>query len=413
MAKHSERSQNSVSTAASEDYLYQTLAEALAHARKRDYKGWDYVDGMSSCLLQGLPLDNKWLNIAVQETVKRAPVNVRPLFLVEQRRNFKGVALFAMANFRAERLLVDQRPAAGEGDVPYRNEGLELLDWLLENRSTGFSGFCGGHQHTIQGLHHQGPINDPDLTSTADAVTALLRGAKFDRAYAEVAHTAADWAIEDMDYREIDGGATITYFPKQPDDVYTLNAGAVAARMFLELYDDVGDDELRAYGERLLRYIAQMQTSEGGWYYQVPADSSHLSMDNHHNGFIIEAFQRHRDITGSDEFDETLERSLSFYRNVLFEEDGAPNWDEASAYPRDIHAAAQGILVFTHAGEYAFARRIIDWACTNLSDGNGRFYFRKHRFYTKRITLMRWCQAWMTYAIAEFLAAVQRPEPNT
>lgn len=412
MATHPARSRARQTATSSEAELTRTLSGALAYARERDYAGWDYVDGMSSRLLQRVPIDNKWLNIAVQETIKRAPVNLRPLFLVEQRRNFKGVALFAMANFRADRVLNEEGDIPGARTVDYRQEGVDLLDWLIENRSTGFSGFCGGHKHVIQMLHHRGPINHPDLTSTADAVKALLRGARYDDSYAEIARTAADWAVDDMNYREVDGGAKIRYFPKHPDDVYTLNAGAVAARMFVDLYDYFGDDELLEYGERLLSYIALKQTSAGGWYYRVPADSSHLSMDNHHNGFIIEAFQRHREVTGSDEFEDTLDRSLSFYRNTLFDADGAPNWDESSVYPRDIHAASQGILVFTHAGDYAFARRIIDWACTALSDGNGRFFFRQQRFYTKRITLMRWCQAWMTYAIAEFLAAVRAENSN-
>jgi hypothetical protein len=383
-----------------------TLVDVLTYARERDYAGWDYVDGMSSRLLRALPVENKWLNIAVQESIKRAPINIRPLFLVEQRRNFKGCALFAMANLTADRVLDDSVQASdGSGGVDYRNEAAELLDWLIEDQRTGFSGFCGGHNHVIQGLHHQGPINDPDLVSTAYAVRALLRGADLDERYAEVARTAADWAIEDMDYHEVDGGAKIRYFPKHPDDVYTLNAGAVAARMFLDLYEYFEDESLRRYGENLLAYIASEQTPEGGWYYRDPPEASHLSMDNHHNGFIIEAFLRHQEVTGSTMFRDTLERSIEFYRTTLFEPTGAPNWDEASTYPRDIHSAAQGTVVFTALGNLEFARGILDWSRDNLSDGDGRFYFRKQRFYTKRITLMRWCQAFMAYATSEFLAA--------
>ncbi len=397
--------------------IQHTLADTLAYARQREYAGWDYVDGMSSRLLQALPVESKWLNLAVQETVKRAPINLRPLFLVEQRRNFKGTALFAMANLTAADV-IDHQSQNINGDTPglkpvdYRNEVRPLLDWLIDNQSNGFSGFCGGHQHTIQGLHHQGPINDPDLVSTSYAVRALLRGATLDCEYAKVARTAVEWAVDDMEYREVDAGAKITYYPKHPDDAYTLNAGAIAARMFIDLYAYFDDESLLRYGEELLRYIASEQTSIGGWYYRVPADSSHLSMDNHHNGFIIEAFQRHRDVTGSSMFTSTYERALEFYRTTLFDASGAPHWDETSEYPRDIHAAAQGILVFTYAGEFDFARQIIRWACQNLSDGDGRFFFRQHRFYTKRITLMRWCQAWMAYALSEYLAARYGPGVN-
>jgi hypothetical protein len=128
-------------------------------------------------------------------------------------------------------------------------------------------------------------------------------------------------------------------------------------------------------------------------------------MDNHHNGFVIECFQRYREVTGSDRYAEALETALQFYRRELFDPDGAPWFDEANAYPRDIHAATQGVLVFTYAGELAFARRILQWVFDELHAGEGRFYYRKERFFTRRVTLMRWCQAWMAYAMSEYLDA--------
>jgi hypothetical protein len=61
--------------------------------------------------------------------------------------------------------------------------------------------------------------------------------------------------------------------------------------------------------------------------------------------------------------------------------------------------------VFTYAGEHEFARRILEWVFESLHAGNGAFYYRKERFFTRRVTLMRWCQAWMAYAMAEYLDA--------
>jgi len=383
------------------------LTEVLTYARQRDYVGWDYVDGMSSRLLRGLPFEHKWLNLAVQETIKRAPVNLRRLFLVEQRRNFKGTALFAMANRTAARMEREGLVEAS-ADVDYEAEERRLLDWLLANRSEGFNGFCGGHKHTIQGLHHQGFPNEPDLVSTSYAVRALLRGAAHDSRYEDVARSAADFAVEDMHYREVDGGAKIRYYPKHPDDAYTLNAGAITARMFVDLYDYFGDETLLDRGRKLLDYIVDAQTPVGGWYYRDPPEASHLSMDNHHNGFIVESLQRYHEVTGTSRYRDSLHEALRFYREELFDADGAPRWDEQSAYPRDIHAAAQGIIVFAAADQLPLANRILDWTRRHLYAGDGRFYYRKHLLYTKRITLMRWCEAWMAYAVGELLTAERR-----
>lgn len=386
--------------------IFRTLLDTLAYARRRDYAGWDYCDGMSSAFLRALPVDNKWLNIAFQEPIKRAPVNVRPYFLVEQRRNFKGTGLFSFANRRVADL---QSSFDYEDTVDYAYEAEVLADWLIENRSVGFSGFCGGHKHQIQHLDGRGRPNDPDLVSTTYAVRALLASADLDPEYAAVARTAADFVFEDLDYQEVEGGATVMYYLNHPEDSYTLNAAAVGARMLVNLYDAFGDDELADASRNILDYVVDKQQPEGGWTYRHPPSASHLSMDNHHNGFIVESLLRYHDVTDSDRYADSLDEALTFYRETLFDADGAPNWDESSSYPRDIHAAAQGIIVFARAGDLEFSRRILDWTLDNLYAGDGRFYYRRQRFYTKRITLMRWCQAWMAVAMVEYLDALLQP----
>ncbi|RQH00246.1 antibiotic ABC transporter permease [Natrarchaeobius oligotrophus] len=387
------------------DRYHSVLDSTLEYARRREYAGPDYGDGMSSQLLQSLPFEHRLVNLVVQEVVKRAPVDVRPLFRVEHRRNYKGAALFSMANLNYHELAC-RRGERGNLAFDPVAEATGLADWLLEERLTAYSGFCGGHRHEIQHLHTKGEPSDPDIVSTAYAVRALLRAAEFDERYAEIARTASDFLIEDLNYREVPEGAKVDYHLNHPDDSYTLNAAALGAGMLVDLYEHAGDDDLVERATKILDHVAAHQTDVGGWPYRIPASASHLSMDSHHNGFIIEAFQRYRDVVDEDRYADTLETALEFYRDELFELDGAPNFDEANAYPRDIHASTQGILVFTREGDLEFADRILRWVLANLQVEEGRFYYRKYRHHTKRVTLMRWCQGWMSYAMSEFLLAV-------
>jgi len=389
------------------------LGETLRYAREREYTGWDYGDGMSSKLLQNVPVENKWLNIAVQETIKRAPVNVRPLFLVEQRRNYKGTALFAMANLTADRLDLGGGTEPGSSprtaEVDYAAEARECCEWLIEHRTPGYAGFCGAHRHEIQHLDIKGLPEYPDMVSTSYAVRALLTAsdagldAESAVAYPAVVESVAEFIDEDLEYEEIPDGARMKYVPTWSSDHYTLNAVALGGVTLLELADRFDDPTHRERGEKLLDYVVSRQRPEGGWMYRDPPSASHLSMDNHHNGFVIESLLRHRELTGSDRYADSLDEGLAFYRDELFAPDGAPNWDESNAHPRDIHAAAQGIIVFSRAGAFDVAERILDWTVGNLYVGNGRFHFRQERLYTKRITLMRWCEAWMAYAVATYL----------
>lgn len=382
-----------------EQFLRQVLARTLRYARKRNYVGYDYFDGMSSAVLQSLPFENKWVNIAFQEGIKRAPINIRPYLLVEQRRNFKGIALFCLANTK-------MYEATGESE--YYEQAVELGDWLIQNQNDEYSGFCGGHRHAMQQLRERRSAETPNIIPTSYGVKALLAldamvKNSTGNDYAKIAYTATTFVFEELDYTEFESGARIKYHPGFDGTFYTLNGGAIGARLLIDLYEQFQDEQLRKRATKLLDYLQKKQTSAGGWMYRDPPSASHLSMDNHHNGFIIESYQEYmRKI--EPRYTNTLAKSLRFYRRTLFTPDGAPNWDENHTYPRDIHAAAQGIIVFSIAGEFEFARQIIDWTLANLYAGNGQFYYQKRRFYTKTFTLMRWCQAWMAYALAIYLS---------
>ena len=75
-------------------------------------------------------------------------------------------------------------------------------------------------------------------------------------------------------------------------------------------------------------------------------------------------------------------------------------------YPYDIHGYAQGIISFTTAGELTLAAQIAQNAIEDMWHApERRFFYQKHRYYTARFTLMRWCQAWMSYALSSLVLA--------
>jgi uncharacterized protein YyaL (SSP411 family) len=370
------------------------LVATLDYSREREYRGWDLYDGESSRILRALPIDNKWVNLVFQQSVRRSPVNIRPLLLVERRRNFMGIALFAVANLRMYEMTGQER---------FREDARELVDWLVENRSEGYRGFCGGHKHPLQRLSKRTLPNDPGIVGTTYAVKALLAaGEHIGPAYRNVALTAADFVFEDLDYSPHPDGARIKYKPVDSGDHYTLNANALGARLLTNLYDVAGEPRFLEGARNILDYVAAQQTDEGGWMYRDPPESSHLSLDNFHNGFVIESLLRYQEIAGEERYAETLAEAVRFYRG-LFAADGAPRYDESNEYPRDVHSSAQGAVVFTMLGDGESARRAIEWAVMNLSNQKGAFYHEQRRYYTKRTTLMRWCQAWMAHGISRYL----------
>lgn len=376
----------------SQEEALDILETALGYARRRNYTGYDYADGMSSRLREAYPGDNRWINLVIQESAKRCPINIRPLLGIPKRRNFKGSALFASAAVGAY---------ASGGDERYLREARRLIDWLVEHRRDEPYGW--GHNHQLQLLDRQIPRNTPDIVATTYISRAIMELTRYEdvEEYAVIGERVPAFIQNEL-LTEEDGGHRIRYEPTAPWGTYVLNANALGGSLLVELADEFNRPDLVPLGESLLDYVAEHQHMLGGWVYTDPPDASHLSMDNHHNGFIIESYLRYRARTGSSRYDDVLSSGLQFYRDVLFDANGAPRWDEHHRYPRDIHGAAQGIVTFALAGDHQFAARILGWTLESMYH-DGRFYYRKGRLHTRRITLMRWCQAWMTYALSRYV----------
>jgi hypothetical protein len=185
-------------------------------------------------------------------------------------------------------------------------------------------------------------------------------------------------------------------------DVSAL-VGAAVARFAAILNDSALMDE----AGRLVRYVVSKQTPYGAWYYAEPPSASHITHDNYHTGFILDSIQEYGRHSRSTEFDDSYRRGLQFYRQRLFEPDGAPRFMHDRRFPFDIHGAAQGIITFAMAeqgtgegSDAQFSRRVLEWTLRKMYDEHTHWFDYQHRrFFRARIRELRWCQAWMAWAL--------------
>ena len=184
-------------------------------------------------------------------------------------------------------------------------------------------------------------------------------------------------------------------------DVSALT-GALAARLgSLEGRPDLVDE-----GGRLVRYVVSKQTDYGAWFYAEPPSASHITHDNYHTGFILDAILQYGLAAGSDEFDTAYRQGIEFYERRLFEPSGAARFMSDRLYPVDIHGCAQGIITFSLQHRYfgaggATAKRILEWTLSNMWDeSTGWFYYQRRRGFRTKIRELRWCQGWMSWALA-------------
>lgn len=167
------------------------------------------------------------------------------------------------------------------------------------------------------------------------------------------------------------------------------------------------DDQYMGRATRLVRYVVNQQTQGGAWFYTDPPRDSRIRHDNYHTGFILDALWRYMDASRDDQWMPQYELGLKFYAEKLFNPDGSPRWMSDCDYPHDIHGAAQGILTFSrHRDRYeTLIDNIIKWTISNMYSPDGRFYYQQGRWFTKKFTLLRWCNGWMARGLGALAAS--------
>jgi hypothetical protein len=383
--------------------LLPVLDRVLDTGRALDFAGWSKHDALNARWLERIAGWSRWPRLIATQAVMRSPVDIRPLIRVRKARNAKGLSLFARALLARHRLTGDQHDA---------QQARQLLDWLDEHASTAFPGRAWGYPYPWQDVGFFATRDFPNRVVTSFVGQAMLDGYETlaeDR-YLAAAHDAVRFLVEapktlfeDVDRR------CVSYVPDPSVTWIVMDVSALAGALTARLGSLRGDPALIAEGGRLVRYVASKQTDGGAWFYAEPPSASHISHDNYHTGFILDALLQYGECTGSDEFASAYDRGLDFYRRRLFQPDGAPRFMSDREYPYDIHGCAQGVITFSlsahHLGRGGDqADRVLAWTLAHMWDpGSGWFSYQKRRRYRTNIRELRWCQAWMAWAIATYL----------
>ncbi|MCE5249481.1 hypothetical protein LLG96_04590 [bacterium] len=378
------------------------LRAVLRAAQDRDYAGYSKFDALNSPLLRILSLNNRWLRLAYTQAVKACPFNIRPHIGVRQSRNPKGIALFARAY-----LFLHEKT----GDRQLLDEAETLIRWLLDNPSPGRNNLCWGYNFIWQNTIFLQDMYEPNLVVTVFAGEALIHAYRTSRReeYLECARSVARFILDDLPVlHENEDERAVAYVVRKVDAV-VLNNNALAGAFLIKLWKETGDESLRSTAQKLLSYTVNRRTDYYAWYYTHPKEKSPITHDNYHTGGILDALLDYYEESGDDRFMNIYRHGLAFYREHLFDKNGAPRWMNDKRYPHDIHGAAQGIITFTKASRHVEAYReqattIAEWARNTLYRPETHDYaYRKGRFMTWNYSLMRWCNAWMARALGELL----------
>ncbi|MGA2531529.1 MAG: hypothetical protein ABSG19_00690 [Candidatus Aminicenantales bacterium] len=384
-------------TVADRESAKETTLKLLAYCRAHDWAGFDPYDALNSKVFRAFPFLNfKLFRLFLTQTVKRCPVNLRPLLLVPRTPNPKGIALFLSSITRLQKIGL-----IGKDDLSSLT-----ADKLLGLRSRHPRRSCWGYNFDWQTRTYLVPKGSPNIICSTFAANALLDAFEYlhDPAHLDTAISTADFILETLFWREGTSTACFSYTPLERTEIH--NANLLGAAFLCRVSRLAGERKFLEPALDAARYSVGKQHADGAWDYgEAPAQRW---IDNFHTGFNLVALRRIGEYGQTTEFESASRRGFDFYKAHFFREDGAPRYYHDATYPIDIHSVAQSLITLTEFRDFGkdnvdLADSVLGWALRNMWDNRGFFYFQKHARFTVRTSFMRWSQAWMLQALANLL----------
>ncbi len=388
------------------DLCEDAVRKLVAYCQANNWAGYDPCDALNSRVFGMLPfLNSRFPRLALTQALKRSPINLRRLLLVQKAQNPKAMALFLSAFVRLSGSnLVDAEPLAGF-----------MIERLIALRSHRTDYWCWGYSFPWQMRKDIVPRWAPNLVCTTFAANALLDVyEKFqDSRCLEMASSAAEYILNELYWTR---GEIVSGFsgPRADLQVQVYNANFLAAALLCRVYRHTGEIRFLDPALTAARYSAAMQFPDGSWTYGET--STQQWIDNFHTGFNLCALRSIGRYGGTGEFDGYLRRGLDFYRSHFLCENGAVRYFHDRTYPIDIHCVAQTMITLMELQDLdpacvSEAQSVFQWAMNHMWDDRGFFYYRLLPHWTNRTSYIRWSQAWMLLAMATLLS---RPgESNT
>jgi hypothetical protein len=382
-------------SAISKSQLYGSIRLLTSWLETNDYSGYDTFDGLNARFVRPLTFNNKFLRIALQQGVRRFPINLRPLLGIRRSRSTKAMGFLARGFMRL---------GDATGETVWRDKADLAFQWLIANQSPGYTGACWGNHFDYQSRSGYAPKGLPSVVWTSLIGHAFLDAYEryHEERFLHIATSSCEHILHDLSTFSAGDSVCIGYFPGATHRVH--NANTLGASLLARTYAYTRTVEYRSLAEKAIRYTAKHQQEGSYWYYGEAANLHWV--DNFHTAYVLDCFKHYTSGTGDPQFNECLMNGYRYWKETFFLGDGTPRYYNHKTLPIDIQCCAQAIdtLVFFHDVDpesLPLAAKVARWTIDHMQDPSGYFYYRRYspRLVNRTATL-HWGQATMLCAMA-------------
>ncbi len=378
-----------------------SLKRLTSYCEKEGFKGYDPYDGLNSSIFTAIPLisTNRIARLAWIQLFKRSPLNLRVTARVKKDYNSKALGLFLSGYCN---LYNNEREQAHLNKIVFFSNKIEEL------ANKNWSGTCWGYNFDWQARAFFHPKNTPSVVATTFVGNALLDAYEITKneKLLESARSACNFILKDLK-RTYDENGNFAFSYSPLDNSVVFNASLLGSRLLARVYSVTREKVLIEEAKKSVAFCCHHQKSNGSWPYgTLPF---HQWVDNFHTGYNLECIADYMKYSQDNTYRNQLANGFEYYINTFFTETGIAKYYNNSVYPIDIHAPAQMVITLVKLGKFqeqkALLDKVLKLTIDRMQSDKGYFYYQINKYFSSKISYMRWAQAWMFYALSTYIYA--------
>ena len=381
------------------EIIQQSLLKLESYCFKEEYMGYDPYDGLNSSVFNAIPFlsENRIARLVWIQAFKRMPINLRAVAGIRKDFNPKALGLFLSGYCNLHKIRKDQQDL---------ERILFFSDKIRKMTNSRWSGACWGYNFDWQARAFFQPKNTPTVVATTFIASALIDAFEIsgNDKLLNLARNACDFILVDLN-RTYDEKGNFAFSYSPLDKSVVFNASLLGSRLLSRVYSYTQEDKLLEAAGRSVAFCCDHQITDGSWAYGT--QSFHKWVDNFHTGYNLECISDYIKFSGDNSYVDQLEKGFEYYIKTFFTDEGIAKYYNNSVYPIDIHAPAQLIITLSRLDKFKshspLIEKVLSWTIRNMQSKDGYFYFQKNKYFLSKISYIRWAQAWMFYALSEYL----------
>src|SRR5215469_4626197 len=165
--------------------LERSIGSLVRWVEANEYKAYDPGDGNLS-FLNIFTFENLLLERLLQQSVYRAPFNLRPLYGIKPHTSTKGMGYMAWGHLKMHKLT---------GESRYRDRAVFCLDWLERHKAPRYSHYCWGNHFPFSTRSGKIPAFEPTIVWSSLIGQAFVEAYQTfgNKRYLEIAASICDW----------------------------------------------------------------------------------------------------------------------------------------------------------------------------------------------------------------------------